>query len=44
MAEWTNSRYAALVVAWQEAQEEEQEAQAPVRGFVLPDAEPRRPE
>lgn len=40
MAEWTNSRYAALVQAWRDAQEEEV-PEGPgftVRGFVLPDA------
>ncbi len=44
MAEWTNPRYAALVAAWREAQEEEREDLSPVRGFILPDAEPLRPE
>ncbi|MFF8785686.1 hypothetical protein [Streptomyces sp. NPDC015125] len=38
MAELINSRYAALVAAYREAQEEEQEETAPVRGFVFPDA------
>ncbi|WP_329177141.1 hypothetical protein OG754_26785 [Streptomyces decoyicus] len=37
MAELINSRYAALVAAYREAQEEEHEETAPVRGFILPD-------
>ncbi|WP_432144564.1 hypothetical protein [Streptomyces sp. bgisy084] len=41
MAELINSRYAALVAAYREAQVEEQEETIPVRGFILPDAEPR---
>jgi hypothetical protein len=41
MAELINSRYAALVAAYREAQAEEQEEPTPVRGFILPDAEPR---
>ncbi len=41
MAELINSRYAALVAAYREAQAaEEQEETPPVRGFIFPDAEP----
>ncbi|MFG2826266.1 hypothetical protein [Streptomyces sp. NPDC048434] len=40
MTEWTNPRYAPLVQAWRDAQEEpDGEDGAPVRGFVFPDAE-----
>ncbi|MFF8898099.1 hypothetical protein ACF082_11530 [Streptomyces lydicus] len=40
MTEWTNPRYAALVQAWRDAQEEEtgEGTGFTVRGFVLPDA------
>ncbi|MFI7094038.1 hypothetical protein [Streptomyces lydicus] len=44
MTEWTNPRYAALVAAYREAQEEEQEDAAPVRGFIFPDAAADKPE
>jgi hypothetical protein len=39
MTEWTNPRYAALVKAWRDAQNEELEEGVglKVRGFVLPD-------
>ncbi|MCX5450134.1 hypothetical protein RB199_07720 [Streptomyces libani] len=44
MAELINSRYAALVAAYREAQKEDPEETAPVRGFVFPDAESRKAE
>ncbi|MEU8682540.1 hypothetical protein [Streptomyces sp. NPDC048611] len=44
MAELINSRYTALVAAYREAQEEEQEEAAPIRGFVFLDAEPHKAE
>ncbi|MGX1852468.1 hypothetical protein [Streptomyces sp. NPDC055299] len=39
MTEWTNPRYAALVKAWHDAQDEEREEGTgfKVRGFILPD-------
>ncbi|MFI0257620.1 hypothetical protein ACH4OW_01055 [Streptomyces sp. NPDC017056] len=44
MAEWTNSRYAELVRSYRAAQEDEGRDDAPVRGFVIPDTAPERPE
>lgn len=38
MAEWINPRYAALVEAWRDAQEDSgRDDTSPVRGFIFPD-------